>query len=150
MHDIGLPSRLALACPYPCERDAVPVQPFVQTLAKFREERPVRIITDIREAPVDGEMRHQGEADRFRKPDRLHDVGGLTHGDVLARAKLPVWLCPVRPERLTARSYLSACFSLPNAFFNDDTALRRRVGDVRRVREHLVRPHLRIAHDAHN
>ena len=34
------------------------------------------------------EMRHQGKVDQFGESDRLNDVGGLAHGNVLARARL--------------------------------------------------------------
>ena len=93
MHDIRLPARLALTRPCSCEHDAVPVQPLVQALTKLREELAVGIVSGVREAPVDREMGHQREVDRFCKSDSLHDAGGLAHGDVPARAKLPLWLC---------------------------------------------------------
>ena len=57
--DIGLPSALTLARPCPREHDAPPMQPLVQTFADFREELAVGVVTDVGEAPMDREMRHQ-------------------------------------------------------------------------------------------
>jgi hypothetical protein len=50
MHDIRLPSCLALTRPHRSEDDAVLVQPLVQALTQFREECAIGIITGVRAA----------------------------------------------------------------------------------------------------
>ena len=91
MHHLGLATRHALTRPSRREHDALPPQPLVQTLAEFREELAVGIITHIGVGPMDRQMGHQGEADGFGVFDRLDDVGGLRDSDVFgaARAVLP-------------------------------------------------------------
>jgi hypothetical protein len=104
VHDIRLTACLALSRPCPGEHDAAPMQPFVQPLANRRKELSVGIVSYVREAPVDSEMRHQRKADRFCKFDRLNDIAGLSQGEALARAQLlPGLRCRDAPVRSTDR-----------------------------------------------
>jgi hypothetical protein len=91
MHDLGLATRSPLTRPNAGKGETPAKKPLVKPLSNFGKESAIRIIADVRAEPVDGQMRHQGEADYFGVIHRRFDISGLVEGDVFGASRT-IWL----------------------------------------------------------